>query len=152
MTAARGLGAAALLVAACIGAGSSGSSATQLARADTLIAGCTGGVTGGGGGSAVTGAGELLRFTQSGPGQGNRRWTLIGWDTAGVRRLIGQLATTEFDRAEFRNPANMTCSLARRGERPREIAWPMGQRPPAIARIVAVHDQIVRMVAAAESH
>jgi hypothetical protein len=156
MNAVRGTGAgawlAAVLISGCSGAAPPGSAPARLAVTDTLITGCTGGITGGGIGSAVTGAGELLRFTQAGPGPAGRSWTLVGSDSASARRIFGRLAASGFDRAEFNNPANMTCSLSRHGDHPREIAWPMGRHPRAIARIVAVSDEIVRIVDAYASH
>jgi hypothetical protein len=111
--------------------------------ADTLVAGCAGGVTGGGSGVAITGAGFLLRWTRPGPGA--TEWTVVRRDSTETARLFSRLSTVKFDQTDFTNPSNMTCFLERRGATPHEIGWPMGQRPRQIAAILALYDDIVRL-------
>ncbi len=116
--------------------------------ADTLVAGCSGGVTGGGGGVAVTGAGELLSWSRPGPAPGPTEWKVVGRDQTAAQRLFPRLAAAKFDQTDFNDPSNMTCYLARQGgSKSHEVAWPMGQRPPRIAAIVALYDDVRKAVA-----
>ena len=114
----------------------------QTSPRDTLVAGCAGGITGGGSGSAVTGTGDLLRWIRNGPRPEETEWTQVGRDPTKAQRIYGRLGSTDFDQTEFRHPSNMTCFLARRGPKPHEVAWPMGQRPANIIKIVALFDQL----------
>jgi hypothetical protein len=116
-------------------------------RPDTLVAGCSGGVTGGGGGSAITRAGDLLRWQQSGPGPAI--FVSVGRDTALANRVFAALGRARFERTRYQVPSNMTCSLSRRaGKSSHEVAWAMGAPPAKIRRIVALFDEVGRLVPA----
>src|SRR5262245_41184351 len=80
--------------------------------ADTLIAGCLGGITGGGAGEAVTESGDFLSWTRSGPSPSATTWTAGRHDSTAARRLFAELDRSGFDREDLNEPANMTCFLA----------------------------------------
>lgn len=117
-----------------------------IAPADTLVAGCSGGATAGGAGWAATGAGDLLRWSRSGPPGTPVLWRVVSHDSILARRLLGRLASTRFEQTTFSQPANRICSLATSGARAHQVAWPEGQRPPRIAAIVALFDDLRRAV------
>ena len=113
------------------------------ATADTIIAGCLGGVTGGGGGTAVTESGVFLSWARSGPLASGTSWTTVRQDLTGARRLFAALDRSGFEREDLNDPGNLTCFLARHGPgRDHEVAWPSGQRPRRIAAILAIYDQL----------
>ncbi len=113
------------------------------AAADTIIAGCLGGVTGGGAGAAVTESGDFLSWTRSGPSASGTTWTATRHDSTAARRLFAGLDRSGFDQENLNEPGNLTCFLARHGpRRSHEVAWPSGQRPRRIAAILAIYDQV----------
>jgi len=121
------------------------------AAADTIIAGCLGGVTGGGTGEAVTASGDYLSWTRSGPLPSGTSWTTVRRDPAAAERLFAKLDRSGFDHEDLNDPGNLTCFLARHGPgRQHEVAWPSGQRPRRIAAILAIYDQVRGTVAGNE--
>ncbi len=126
---------------------------SRAAASDTLIAGCSGGITGGGTGVAVTGGGDLLTWSRRGPAPLTPDWRLVGHDETVAQRLFSRLGTVKFDATDFNDPGNMTCFLAhRRADRSHEVAWPIGQRPARIIAIVALYDDVRKAVAAREGN
>jgi hypothetical protein len=116
--------------------------------ADTIIAGCLGGITGGGAGEAVTESGDFLTWTRSGPLPSGTTWTAVSRDSTAARRLFAELDRSGFDRENLNDPGNMTCFLARHGPgRSHEVAWPSGRRPRRLAALLAIYDQVRRPVA-----
>jgi hypothetical protein len=96
---------------------------------DTLVSGCSGGVSGGGGGVAVTRAGEVLRWSTDGPGP-PARVTLVRVDSALTEELFRELERIRFRSIRHHEPSNMTCFLYLRSEHgAHEVAWPWGHAP-----------------------
>jgi hypothetical protein len=107
----------------------------ETAPADTLSGGCTGGVTGGGGGVAVTGRGEILKWSQD-VATVPVEFTAVRTDSAAVAAIFAEAERIGFRTIVHRRPFNVTCFLALADSAGRHsVAWPMGDVPPVVREL-----------------
>jgi hypothetical protein len=117
---------------------------TPAGATSSLVAGCTGGITGGGTGVLITADGEINRWHQQTGDAKTRTLTSVGRDPVLAHRLFTRLDAIRFAAVEHNEPSNMTCFLAREGPGAHRVAWPAGQRPRRIAAVVALADDVYR--------
>jgi hypothetical protein len=142
--------AATILVVGAVSAAGGGPSESAVARGvaqDSLGArletGCAGGVTGGGGGVIVTESGRFYRWGQPGPESSERTLTLVRRDSARAAALFRAAEQRGLTHVKFSEPFNVTCALALvRGGQRHEIAWPFGQAPRPIRKLVELSKEI----------
>ena len=109
-----------------------------------LETGCGGGVTGGGGGTFVTARGDFYRYRRSGPAPlSPRTLTFVRRDSARAAALVNAAVRDGITRIAFTEPYNMTCHLSLEArDTSYSVAWPMGQTPAQIRKLVALAKEL----------
>jgi hypothetical protein len=115
-----------------------------------LETGCGGGDTGGGGGTFVTASGDFYRYQRTGPApRSPRTLTFVRRDSARAAALVNAAVRDGITTIRFSEPFNMTCHLSLdTRDTSYSVAWPMGQTPAPIRKLVAVAKELDAAAAA----
>ena len=113
----------------------------------SILAACTGGVTGGGSGVLVRRDGGIFRWRLS-TARARPEETFVRTEPAVAARLFARLDEIGFGKINYSRPSNITCALARSdASGTHEVAWRV-RDAEAPAAVLAVHAEIGALVPA----